>query len=441
MATEKEILVNQLVSIFSRAYLASKLGMQYGGSRDIYGVLGYDKNITYRMCRDRHRRHDIAKAIIDKPVKATWKGNFEVFESDDENTTSFEKEFSVLCKRLKLKREFSRLDRLALLGKYAVLFLGFDGVTSNMDLIQPVEGKRKLLYIKPFSEEQAKISKYEENPANPRYGLPLLYTIEFSFPNGKQTSVQVDHSRIIHVTSDILESEIESDYYLEPVWNRLQDLDKLVGGSAEMFWRGARPGIHAKADKEYTITEKLEKELKEQITEFEHDLRRVLMTEGIDELKELTSQVTDPMSHVDVQLKMISAVTGIPLRILVGSERGELASTQDRNNWADFIQARREEYAENVIIRPFIDRCIEYEVLPEPKQEYSIVWESLYATSEKDKAEVGKIRSAALKEYTTNPIAESVVPPKAFFELFLGLSSDQIDYINQVLEKEMNEEE
>ena len=442
-AEEKQLLINQLVSAFSRAYLASKLASQYQGNRDIYKVLGYDENIDYVQCRYRYSRQDIVKAVIDKPVKATWRGGFEVVEAKDSKNTAFEKAFSTLYKDLKLRDVFGRLDRLTLLGQYSLLFMGFDGVGSESQLITPLEKKQKsrLLYLKPFGQNQVSIKSYERDPSNPRYGLPKIYQITFVTPDEKERVVSVHYTRLIHIVHDILDNEIKSEFYLGSIWNRLHDLDKLIGGSAEMFWRGARPGFLTKIDKDFTLTKEFEDALKDQISEYENNLRRILVAEGIDELKTLASQVSDPKSHVDIQLKMISSVTGIPLRILVGSERGELASTQDRENWADFIQSRREEYAEPRIIRPFVDKCIEYGVLPTPgTNDYSVKWQSLYVTSEKDKADVGKIRADALKSYTMSPMAESVVPPKAFFELFLGLNSDEIDYIYQILQEEVNKE-
>ena len=47
------------------------------------------------------------------------------------------------------------------------------------------------------------------------------------------------------------------------------------------------------------------------------------------DVHELGGELQDPTGAIDNILKLISAGTGIPLRKLTGSERGELASTQD----------------------------------------------------------------------------------------------------------------
>ena len=72
-------------------------------------------------------------------------------------------------------------------------------------------------------------------------------------------------------------------------------------------------------------------------------------------------------------MKLISAASGIPLRIMTGSERGELASTQDDGNWASRIEERQLHFAEPMILRPLIDRLIELRALPEPSDgEYQL---------------------------------------------------------------------
>ena len=127
---------------------------------------------------------------------------------------------------------------------------------------------------------------------------------------------------------------------------------------------------------------------------------------------------------------MISAATGIPKRILTGSERGELSSSQDKDEWMAYVQSRREEYAEPLILRPFIDRCIEYGILPKATTEgYTIKWEDLFAISESERVAMGKGRAEALSKYASSPMAEGVMPPEAFLEHILGFDKDTVEII------------
>jgi len=434
--------VQVLSELVSRVLLASRLGIQsYGGDRDLYQALGYKSQLNFDDFFQRYKRQDIAKAVIDRPVKATWQGELELIESNEVDETEFEKAWRRLNRDMGLKSRLSRLDRLTGIGRYGILLLGLDDASTSEAWQNPVKtGARKLFYVKPLSEDSAKINKYEERPSNERYGMPYLYEINVTDANSNNSKkILVHYSRIIHVTDNPLESDVFGTPRLEPIFNRLMDIEKVAGGDAEMFWRGARPGYHGKLDPDYQATQAFKDDLKAQVDEFEHNLRRILINEGV-EMKALDQQVTDPSSHMDVQLKLISSETGIPVRILTGSERGELASSEDRSEWLSYIQTRREEHAEPCILRPVIDRFIDYGILPEPEEEYSVHWSELFAQSEKMRVDIGKSRANAIAEYTRNPLAMEVVPPSVFMEKCLGFTSDEIEWVYNTRDEEMEEE-
>lgn len=428
-------------ALVARANLSNRLGFQYQGDRDLYKALGYPNEIKYEDFFGRYGRQDIAKAIIDRPVKATWQGPLQLVESDKSEDTPFEKEWDTLSKHFKVKTMLSRIDKLTSIGRYGVLLLGLDDIKNKEGYKTPVaSGKRILKYLKPFGESSAKITELVSDPRNERYGKPLIYAIEISDTNGHSSTVEVHHSRVIHITEDLLESEVYGTPKLESVYNRLMDLEKIVGGDGEMFWRGARPGYEGKVDPNYQMTEEMKQDLKDQLDEYERNLRRFLINEGVD-IQALAQQLADPSNHVDVQLQMISAVTGIPKRILTGSERGELASTQDTTEWKDYIQTRRDSHAEPDILRPFVDRLIELKILSTPENNYTIKWNDLYSLSEKERVDVGKARANALREYTYNAIAQELIPPDAFNEFFLGFTKEQITLITAMRNQQISDDD
>jgi len=430
-------------ALVSRAKLASRLGIQFGGLRDIYKSFGYEKEIKYEDFLLKYARHDMAKAIIDRPVKATWQGPLDLMESGVAKDTEFERAWDELNTDIGLKSIFSRVDKLTGLGRYGILLLGLDDVKSRDGFAQPVKaGKRILKYLRPYGESTATIFKLDEEATSERYGKPLIYKLEVQDVKLKTSiPIAVHYTRVVHITDDLLESEVYGTPRLEAPFNRLIDLEKLIGGDAEMFWRGARPGYEAKISPDYQMTPQMREDLNEELDEYEADLRRFLVNEGVD-IQALAQQIADPANHVDVQLTMISAVTGIPKRILSGSERGELSSAQDSTEWKEYVQARREEFAELNIIRPFVRRLIELQVLPKPQStKYSVKWNDLYSLSEKARVEVGKSRANALREYTYSPMAQAIVPPNAFNEMFLGFSKDQITLINAMRDEVISEEE
>lgn len=438
MADEQRIQVLQqrlqtLSMIKNRLALAASMGQQYGGDRNLFEALGYPTSISYNDYLGKYLRHDMAKAIIDRPVDVTWRGDVQLVETDDDDETPLEKQWKELEREHKIKSRLVRLDKLTGLGRYGVMLLGLNDVRKKEDWEQPVISKPKLIYLKPFGEGNAKIHRWETKTASPRYGQPQIYQISVSHPDSNTTSeLMVHHTRVIHIVDDTLDSEVEGTPRLEVVYNRLMDLEKLVGGSAEMFWRGARPGYAGEVDPDFQMTTEQMEELEKQIDEYENDLRRIIIPEGI-KFKDLATQISDPSNHLDIQMQMISAVTGIPKRILTGSERGELSSSQDRTEWMAYVEGRRQEHAEPRIVRPLVDRLIELGILPPAKkdEQYTVQWEELFSMSEKEKIEIGKGRAEALSKYTNSPGGDYLMPPDTFFRHILQLSDDEIELINE----------
>ena len=108
----------------SRASLAGQLGQSFGTDRDIYTALGYNKSPTYDNYWNRYERQDIAKALIDKPVRACWRQPPELSEGlDDKGLTPFEEAWIALQRQRKLYTHMSRADRLGGIGRWSVLYL------------------------------------------------------------------------------------------------------------------------------------------------------------------------------------------------------------------------------------------------------------------------------------------------------------------------------
>jgi hypothetical protein len=430
-----------LSEITTRLKLSSQFGKDtYSGNRDIYEALGYPTSLTFDNYWSRYLRHDIAKAIIDRPVKASWKGPIEVIETILQKESAFEKAWIELFDRLKLKSVFIRADKLTGIGRYSVIFLGLNDTGSVESLRNPVSKKEglKLLYVKPLSENTAKVDTYEADPKSERYGLPLTYNINLT-TGDKKSVIVVHYSRVVHLIEELVEDEVFGTPRLQAVYNRLVDMEKLIGGDAEMFWRGARPGYTGEVQPDYQMTDEMFNSLREQIDEFENNLRRVLINEGVS-YKAFEQQIADPTGHVEVQMQMISAVTGIPKRILTGSERGELSSAQDKLEWLSYVTSRREEQNEPMILRPFIDKCIEIGVLPEPASPYRIVWDKLFSLSDKEKVEIGRLRAEAIKSYATSS-SQDLFPLDLFCKLFLSLDETQIEEILSRRKEGFDEEE
>ena len=424
-----------LSELVTRSGMAAYLGKSYGGDRDLYTALGYKTTLDYKDYLARYQRQDIASAIIEAPVKASWRYQPMITETDEEET-AFEKDWAALSEKLQAYHYFSRLDIVTGIGRYGVLLIGFnDGV----DLSLPVRRASDVLYLMPYSESSAKITSFVTDESDRRYALPEMYRINIT--TGSDTgakSMNVHWTRVIHVAENATENDVYGTPRLKKVFNRLEDLERIVGGSAEMFWRGAFPGFGLPIQADASVSDQTLSQLQDEMEKYLHGFQRYLRLQGVD-IKELKAQVADPSNHVSVIVDMISAATRIPKRILLGSERGELASSQDERNWMQQIDERRHNLCEAKIIRPFIDRLIEFGVLSKPTEHYTVEWPDLLTPSDKDKAEVGEIRAKALKNYVEAVGAETIVPSEIFLKKFLNLTNEDIEQIDNILD-EMNKQ-
>lgn len=368
-------------------------------------------------------RGDIAFRLVNAYPDACWEGNITVSDDDEsEDETEFESAYNSLAKKIKLISCVNKLDKAVGLGQFGVLFIGLrDGRSPS----QPVSTSKKygpnsILFLNPYTEKNCSILSYDQNPQSPRFGFPDMYRVVSGGLSSKgsvglgTTTIEVHHSRIIHVAEGALENELIGVPRLLPVLNRLIDKEKIIGGSANMFWLNGRGGLLINSPKDSIIKDP--DLLKKNMTDYAENLTRFLLTVGMD-VKALEFSTPDPRPNIEVIYEAITAATSIPKRILVGSERGNLASSQDENNWNNKVKQRREGYCTESILKPIIDWFIARGILPAPiNDEYAVVFPSLSALSEKDKSEIARNKSQALSTYVNTMDVESVMGPKQFME-------------------------
>ena len=385
-----EMVINEIrnaSALVSRYALSGLAGSTFGGDRDLFTLLGYKQDPTIADYRGQYDRVDIAGRIIDAYPAATWSDPPDVYDSEDEGTeTAFERAWDSLAQKHKIIQVLRRADTLAGLGQYAIILIGFAGADA---LDKPLAGSgKKLIYLAPYGQDVASIQKYEEDPTNPRFGLPAEYQISATV-GLKSISMRVHHSRVIHIAEGALDNLVFGQPRLGRVFNRINDTIKVIGGSAEMFWRAAFKGLHADIDKEFTPSADSLEAFKDSMDEYFHNLRRVIRTQGVT-ISPLSGETSDPTGIFQAIMQLISGSTGIPMRILLGSERGELASSQDERNWNKRVQERQATHAEPNILRPLVDRLIEAGALPRPLNgEYEIEWPDLLALGKTEKADIG----------------------------------------------------
>jgi hypothetical protein len=413
----------------SRQQIASILDGDY---RDLDKDCGYPAVITAQMYQAMFDREGIADRVVSIMAEESWALDPQIYESEDTTQTTFEKEFNELNEAHDLFAYMEKADVLSGIGRYGVLLFGLnDGKT----LIEPVEGidlktgeatgtppkNREVLFIRAFPESSATVVNLIADAQSPLYGQPEFYDLLMdntdaqNATSGTTTStVRVHWTRIIHVANTLkTASEVFAAPIMRNVYNRLIDLRKILGGSAEMLWQGGFPGLN------FTMNDELAARgatidtdsLDQQMSDYANSLKRYIATKG-GSVSSLATQVADPTQHFEVCIRAVCLTIGVPYRLFLGSEQAQLASSQDKKTHNGRVAKRQRKYVGPKIVRPVINRLIAYGVLPDVAS-YFLDWADLDALSTIEQAEVFDKRAGAIAKYVTSGSA-TLIPPLEF---------------------------
>lgn len=424
-----------------RRLLGGALGAMFQGKRNLYQVFGYAETITPEMLFNKYRRQDITRRVVNEPTNAVWDYSptvgsaDEIIQTDDpgiltdRSARKVNDWFADHSQRLRLWSTFSLADKLLYFNKYSIIYLGFPGPASSPVREATIENLR---FLKVFGASQIQITAVEKDINNPRFGMPTEYQVDLSkgiqeeldasvlaaLPTQKLT---IHWSRVIHVVDDHLQSRIYATPRLEPVYNLLDDILKVGGGSAETYWLTANRGMQVDVDKEMDLTAEDEKALSDELDEYQHQLRRYIRTRGV-KINSLGSDTPDPRGTFGVLISLLAAATGIPQRLLVGSEAGQLASEQDRANWAEVIRQRREHFAEPQILVPFVERLQQLGAVP--NKPFAIEWPDAFHQSPLERAQTMAQFGRALANITRQAQFDNPITTVEEARVALGLPKD-----------------
>ncbi len=417
---------------------------------------GYPRFITPIMYRYMYDRDDVARRVVDIYPDECWSADPEVYDDDDEKkTTPFEEDWKRLCDEMNLLSYLYRMDKMCGIGHYGVLLLGID---DGLPLDQPILGLDQwgrpdpkfkpqrpynLLYMRPFDEYLSFIQMYETDVYSPRYGLPVYYnlvmldmTIDAAGASiGTRLNRRVHWTRLIHVADNLLSSLVYGIPRAQNTFNRLLDLRKIKGGSAEMFWKGAFPGLAFEIDPRFVADDpEFDREdFKREVKDYADGLQRYLTLIGI-KATSLAPQIAEPKAHVEIQEAAIAQNLNIPLRIFQGSEEGRLASSQDSLAWNTRLKKRYSKFLNPYLIRKIVDRFIALGIMRPPKDgKYKIYWPDLNLSTDEDKANLALKWTQALAQYVSSGIIH-MIPPMDYMTMILGLPPSDAVRINQYVE-------
>lgn len=343
-------------ALMQRMSWMSRLGMQFGGRRELYQVFGYPTRITTDHLLAKYQRQDLASRIVDMPPEEMWSTPPKL-----KDMHGAKKKWDDFANKHQLWQRVIQADKLCAFGSFTLLWLGMRGAPEHK--AARISSLDDILYVQAYGGDNVKVKTYEDDKSSPRFGQPLTYEI-FVGPYEQRKPILVHYSRVVHIVDRPLQGLMFGTPRLEQVYNVLEDLLKVGGGAAELYWLTANRGMQVDVDKEMDLQPDDADALQEELDEFQHQLRRYIRTRGV-KITTLGSDVADPTGVFNVLIAILAGTTQIPQRILVGSEAGQLASEQDRANWAEYIKRRAKVFGEPCVLRPIMQKLEDLGYLPD----------------------------------------------------------------------------
>ncbi|MEX7765003.1 DUF1073 domain-containing protein [Klebsiella pneumoniae] len=417
---EKERL-NYLSSLFN--------GTSNTKRQRLYQEFGYPVDLCfedfYRACR----RNAVAGAAVSRMVDGCWEDFPDIYEGDKTKDatkqTQWDKRVNKLLKRC--WKQIKGADRRNLVGRYSALLIQVKDSKQWRDPVDTVVvgqlEEKALVKLIPAWEAQIEPIEWDSDPESETFGDVTMYSfIELSVGNNKDARP----SRIINVHPDrvIILAEGSDDgsmtsgrSMLEEGFNKLLDLEKVSGGGAEGFLKNASRQLNfnfssktnfAQLARALGVTEaELSNAMDDQVRRLNDSTdSAVMMQEG--DASVLSVAVADPEPTWRTALNEFCATVPIPVKVLIGMQTGERASTEDAKDWAKTRMSRRNGFLTDVIT-DVVSRFWTLGIIPPAQnEEITVGWSDLLAPSQAEKiANMDKLADVAVK--STNAFGRSAI--------------------------------
>jgi len=365
---------------------------------DHYKDFGYPADLTFSQLYKIYLRNGLAHAAVAKTIDKTWQDAPFLLEAERDGSegslkdeTTLEKEIRLRFDELRVWMHLAEADRRGMVGAYAGVILR---LADGKRFAEPVErvggGLLGLVELVPAWEGQLTVSEWDNEETSPGYGQPKMFQFNEAAV-GETTnprSFNVHPDRVLIWSRD---GTVHGRSSLEPGYNDLIDMEKIKGAGGEGFWKNAKSAPVLEIDKEADIRSmakamgvpesEIADRMNEQVADWQKGFDQLLMLQGI-QAKTLGITLPSPEHFWAAPLQSFAASIGIPLKILVGNQTGERASTEDASEWAQTNMSRR---TGHVIpnIRMLINRLERFSILPE--KDWFLDWTDLTETSMADK--------------------------------------------------------
>lgn len=358
---------------------------------DHYRDFGWPETLAFPDFYRMYSRNGLAAAAIDKTTAKTWESNPEVWETAHPAESPLEEDIRRRFRRLRVWQKMAECDRRSMVGRYSGLILRLaDGKQFDQSVDRVPGGLDGLVEVIPAWEGQLTVANWQSNPAAPDYGRPVMFQFNESAVGQQDQPRQfpVHPDRVI-VWSD--DGSVLCTSALEPGFNCLIDLEKIMGAGGEGFWKTSRGAPVIEAPQGVTPSQVAEgmgvnlsdlaSAINDQVDAFQQGFDKGLLLGGMT-AKPMQISLPQPEEFFNAPLNSFAASMQMPVKILIGNQTGERASTEDSRDWAQTCNSRRINRCVP-LIEEFVDRLVAWGMLPE--RDWTVHWADLTEATATDK--------------------------------------------------------
>lgn len=405
-----------------------------GAKHNHYVDFGFPTKLEFKQFYDAYRRNSLAKAAVNKTILKSWQDTpfLQEYQRDgksegerQQEETEREREIRQRFEDIRFWQMLAEADRRSMVGSYAGVILR---LADSKPFNQPVKtvpgGLEGLVEIIPAWEGQLTASSWDTDQRSETFGKPTMFQFneaQVGDSTAQPRQFMVHPDRVVIWSDD---ETVNCTSALEAGYNDLQTIEKIVASGGEGFWKNAKSSPVLQIDKDAKLEtmakamgvplDQLADKIDEQVDGFNAGFDKSLMLQGI-EAKSLPVTLPSPEHFFSIAVQSFAASFSMPVKILVGMQTGERASTEDAQEWAQTNKARR---ADRVIpnIKAVVRRLERFTILPE--RDWFISWTDLTETSMAEKIDrAGKMVEANAKAQSSGERVFTVEEIRAVVDL------------------------
>lgn len=374
----------------------------FGGAKhNHYKDFGFPENPGFSDFYAAYERNGLATAGVDKTIAKTWQDFPFVLEKPRDagqstKETRWEKQIRERFEKLRVWQRLAEADRRGMVGDYAGVILR---LADNKTFREPVDtvpgGLDGLVEVIPAWEGQLTPSQWDTDEKSETYGEPTMYQFnEASVGKVTQPRAFMVHPHRVLIWSR--DGTIHGRSALKAGLNYLLTADKIIGAGGEGFWKNAKSALVLEVDKDASVdkmakgmgvpSDQIADKMDEQVQDWNQGFDASLLLQGI-AAKTVPVTLPSPEHFFSIAVQSFAASIMCPMKILVGMQTGERASTEDAEEWAQTNMSRRASFVIPNIMA-FILRLVQFGMIPE--RGWSLSWAPLTEAKPGEKTDRSK---------------------------------------------------